>query len=785
MIVLDDKILELIVIKRDGKKTKFEEEKIAIAIKKGFDSIEEKKYTDKDITKVYESVIKEITKDYKDKKSIKIEDIQDLIEEKLKKYEYMDVYNNFSSYRTLRSKSRELFKEKEHKFLKSIESLGMEDAKNVDAKRENANVDGDTAMGTMLQFGSTLTKEFAKSYLMKQKFADAHDKGAIHIHDMDFMPMGTTTCCQIDLNELFKDGFSTGHGHLRTPNSIMSYTALAAIAIQSNQNDQHGGQSIPAFDYYMAPGVVKTYKKNLKQEIYDYLELEGFLNFIKFNKIEKEIDKITTIDYDISNLDSFAKEEERVLKIFRLANKKSLEKTDRMTYQAMESFIHNLNTMHSRAGAQVPFSSVNLGTDTSSEGRMVIKNFLLATDSGLGRGETPIFPVSIFKVKEGINYNKKDPNYDLFHLACEVSAKRLFPNFSFIDAPFNKEYYKEGDYKTEVGYMGCRTRVMGNIVDPNKAITPGRGNLSFTSINLVRLGIKHGILNNDKPDLEGFYKELTEMMDLVKEQLLERFDLQCTKKVYNFPFLLGQGIWIDSKNLKNNDRIKRVLKQGTLSIGFIGLAECLKALIGEHHGESKKAWNQGYEIIKFMRDKCDEYSKECKLNFTLLATPAEGLSGRFTAIDKSIYGKIKGVTDREYYTNSFHIPVHYKTTIDKKIKAEAPFHALTNAGHITYVELDGDPTSNVAAFEKIVKQMKEAGIGYGAINHPVDRDPVCGFTGVINDICPGCGRTERDGVKFERIRRITGYLVGTIDRFNNSKRAEERDRVKHNKVHEN
>lgn len=785
MIVLDDKILELIVVKRDGKKTKFEEEKIAIAIKKGFDSVEDSKYTENDVTKVYESVVKDITKKYSDKKSIKIEDIQDLIEEKLKKYEYMDVYDNFSAYRKLRNKSRNLFKEKEHKFLKSIESLGMEDAKNVDAKRENANVDGDTAMGTMLQFGSTLTKEFAKSYLMKQRFAEAHDKGAIHIHDMDFMPMGTTTCCQIDLSELFKDGFSTGHGHLRTPNSIMSYAALAAIAIQSNQNDQHGGQSIPAFDYYMAPGVIKTYKKNLKQEIYDYLELEGFLNFIKFNRIEKEIDKINTIDYDISNLDIFAKEEERVLKIFRLANKKALKKTDKMTYQAMESFIHNLNTMHSRAGAQVPFSSVNLGTDTSSEGRMVIKNFLLATDAGLGRGETPIFPVSIFKVKEGINYNKKDPNYDLFHLACEVSAKRLFPNFSFIDAPFNKMYYKEGDYKTEVGYMGCRTRVMGNVVDPNKAITPGRGNLSFTSINLVRLGIKHGILNGNSPDYDGFYKELTEMMDLVKDQLLERFDIQCKKKVYNFPFLLGQGIWIDSKGLKNNDRIKRVLKQGTLSIGFIGLAECLKALTGKHHGESKESWDKGYEIIKFMRDRCDYYSKEYKLNFTLLATPAEGLSGRFTAIDKSIYGKIKGVTDREYYTNSFHIPVHYKTTIDKKIKAEAPFHELTNAGHITYVELDGDPTSNVAAFEKIVKQMKEAGIGYGAINHPVDRDPVCGFTGVINDICPGCGRTERDGVKFERIRRITGYLVGTIDRFNNSKRAEERDRIKHNKVHEN
>ena len=785
MITLNDKVQELTVIKRDGKKKSFEEGKIAIAIKKGFDSIENSPYTAKDVTKVYEAVLKEITKRYEDKKTIKIEDIQDLIEEKLKRFEYMDVYENFSYYRAKRTKSREVFRSKEHKFLKSIEALGMEDAKNVDAKRENANVDGDTAMGTMLQLGSTLSKEFAKAYKMKDKFAEAHDSGQIHIHDMDFLLMGTTTCCQIDLTELFKDGFSTGHGYLRTPNSIMSYAALAAIAIQSNQNDQHGGQSIPAFDYFMAPGVVKTYRKELKQAIYDYLELEGFLNFIKFNKIEKDIDKITTIDFDISNLDGYAKEEEKVLKILRLANKKALEKTDRLTYQAMEGFVHNLNTMHSRAGAQVPFSSINFGTDTSSEGRMVIKNFLLATDAGLGKGETPIFPVSIFKVKEGINYNKKDKNYDLFRLACEVSAKRLFPNFSFLDAPFNKAFYKEGDYKTEVGYMGCRTRVMGNTVDPNKAITPGRGNLSFTSINLVRLGIKHGIINNEKADYDAFYKELGELMDLVKDQLLERFALQCTKKVYNFPFLLGQGIWIDSKGLKPEDKLKKILKHGTLSIGFIGLAECLKALTGEHHGESKKSWNKGYEIIKFMRDRCDSYSEENKLNFTLLATPAEGLSGRFTNIDRSIYGKIKGVTDREYYTNSFHVPVYHKITIDKKIKAEAPFHELTNAGHITYVELDGDPTSNVNAFEKIVRQMKESGIGYGAINHPVDRDPVCGFTGVINDLCPGCGRTEKDGVPFERIRRITGYLVGTVDRFNNGKRAEERDRIKHNKVNEN
>ena len=782
MIALDENIENLVVVKRDGKKTTFREEKIAIAIKKGFESVEESSYTDKDIQKVYEKVLKEIEKRYKDSKSIKIESIQDLIEEVLQKCEYMDVYENFSNYRSLRTKSREVFKAKEHKFLKSIESLGMQDAKDVDAKRENANVDGDTAMGTMLQFGSTLTKEFAKSYLMKDKFAEAHDSGAIHIHDMDFMPMGTTTCCQIDINELFKGGFSTGHGFLRTPNSIMSYAALAAIAIQSNQNDQHGGQSIPAFDYYMAPGVVKSYRKHLKNTIKDYLDLEGFSHFIKIEKINKEIDKASTINFDVSVLDSFAKEEERILKIFRLANKKAIEKTDKETYQAMESFIHNLNTMHSRAGAQVPFSSINFGTDTTTEGRMVIKNFLLATEAGLGKGETPIFPVSIFKVKEGVNFNKEDPNYDLFQLACKVSAKRLFPNFSFLDAPFNKAFYKKGDFKTEVGYMGCRTRVMANVVDEAKAITPGRGNLSFTSINLVRLGIKHGILNGDKPDFDAFYKELAEMMDLVRDQLLERFEIQCKRKVYNFPFLLGQGVWIDSKGLKHDDKIKRVLKHGTLSIGFIGLAECLKALIGEHHGESEKAWKKGYEIIKFMRDRCDSYAKEYKLNFTLLATPAEGLSGRFTGIDRSIYGKIKGVTDRAYYTNSFHIPVYYKITIDKKIKAEAPFHALTNAGHISYIELDGDPTTNVAAFEKIVRQMKEQGIGYGAINHPVDRDPVCGFTGVINDICPGCGRTEADGVKFERIRRITGYLVGPVDRFNNGKRAEEHDRVKHGKA---
>ena len=778
-----EKILDIIVVKRDGKKVNFNGAKIALAIKKGFDSIpsedeETKKYTEKDVYKVYNAVIDQIEKEGKDK--IKIEEIQDMIEEQLQKKGYLDVYESFKAYRERRAQSRQVFfdEKRQHKFLKALENLGLKSAIEEDAKRENANIDGDTAMGTMLQYGSTVSKEFAKSYLMKRKFAEAHESGDIHIHDMDFLPMGTTTCCQIDLNKLYENGFSTGHGFLRAPNDIMSYAALAAIAIQSNQNDQHGGQSIPAFDYYMAPGVLKTFKKQFKQTVYDYLELTDFISFIAINGIVREIDKLSSIEFDISIFDGYCRDSENLKRLFRLSYDKALQKTKRIVYQAMEAFIHNLNTMHSRAGAQVPFSSINFGTDTSPEGRMVIEQFLLATDAGLGKGETPIFPISIFKIKEGINYNPGDKNYDLFKLACKVSAKRLFPNFSFIDAPFNLQYYKPDDYNTEVAYMGCRTRVLGNHVDENKCVTAGRGNLSFTSINLPRLGIKHGIVNNEKTDLKGFYEELEEKLELVKDQLLERFEIQCNKRINNFPFLLGQGVWLDSEKLKPTDKLRKIYKHGTLSVGFIGLAECLKALIGEHQGESEKAQKLGLEIITFMRKKMDEYSEKYNLNFTLLATPAEGLSGRFIAMDKAIYGKIKGVTDREYYTNSFHVPVYYKTTVEHKIKTEAPYHALTNAGHISYIELDGDTTENVEAFEKVIRIMKESGIGYGAINHPVDRDPVCGFTGVINDTCPGCGRHE-DDVKFERIRRITGYLVGTIDRFNNGKKCEERDRVKH------
>jgi len=759
---MTEELLETIsVIKRNGKKVDFDGSKIAIAIKKGFDSVQideesenqKEKYTEKDIQKIYQAVINRIEKI--ESKKIKIEEVQDLIEEELDKQGYDDVFRSFSDYRERRSNSRKLFfdEKKTHKFLKSLESLGLKSAGEEDAKRENANVDGDTAMGMMLQYGSTISKEFAKSYLIKPKFSDAHDNGTIHIHDMDFLPMGTTTCMQIELDRLFKNGFSTGHGHLRQPNDIMSYSALAAIAVQSNQNDQHGGQSIPAFDHYMAPGVLKTFKKQFKQQIFDLLDYSDLLSHISMDRVTREIDKLNSIELDIDIFEGIYKDSKLIKRLFEKSYEKAIQKTNRTTYQAMEAFVHNLNTMHSRAGAQVPFSSINFGTDTSAEGRMVIKNFLISTSEGLGKGETPIFPVSIFKVKEGINYNKEDKNYDLFKLACEVSAKRLFPNFSFLDAPFNKQYYKEGDFKTEVGYMGCRTRVMSDITDTNNETSGGRGNLSFTSINLPRIAIKHGICLKEREtaDMDSFYNELEDVMELVKDQLFERFEIQCNKRSYNFPFLLEQGVWAEGDKLKPTDKLRKILKHGSLTIGFIGLAETLKALVGKHHGEDTDAQKLGLEIIEFMRNKCDDYSKKYNLNITLIATPAEGLSGRFVGIDRAIYGKIKGITDRSYYTNSFHVPVYFNTNISHKLEIEAPYHNFTNGGHISYIELDGDTVTNIEAFESVIRLMKESNIGYGAINHPVDRDPVCGYVGVIKDVCPGCGRREFESVPIEKV----------------------------------
>ena len=601
-------------------------------------------------------------------------------------------------------------------------------------KRDNANINGDTAMGAMLQYGANTAKEYYLDTMIDPDIAKMHREGYIHIHDLDFYGW-TTTCTQIELRKLFKGGFNTGHGHLREPKSIGSYTALAAIAIQSNQNDQHGGQSIVDFDYAMGDGVRLTYERYLREAF----EIRSALS--------NRIDYVWQEEY-------------------------ALKKTIRDTYQAMEGLIHNLNTMHSRAGAQVPFSSINYGMDTRWEGRLAIEQLLLATEAGLGNGETPIFPIQIFRVKEGVNYNPGDPNYDLFKLAIKVSAKRLFPNFAFIDAPFNLQYYKPGHPETEVAYMGCRTRVMGNVCGEETA--PGRGNLSFTSINLPRLAIEA------EGDKEYFYERLDRTLMLVRKQLLDRYQVQCSRTARNFPFLMGEGVWRGSEALKAEDPVGKVLDEGTLSIGFIGLAETLKALCGAHHGESEEAQALGLKIVGYIRDFCDRSSKEYGLNFTCLATPAESLSGRFVRMDREKYGVIEGVTDREYYTNSFHVPVYFPISAFKKIQIEAPYHALTNAGHISYVEMDGDASQNLEAFEKIVRCMKESGIGYGSINHPVDRDPVCGYNGIIGDTCPGCGRKETPDQPFERVRRITGYLVGTLDKWNDAKRAEERDRVKHN-----
>ena len=616
-----------------------------------------------------------------------------------------------------------------------FDSITVLQAKDSDLKRDNANINGDSPMGAMLQYGANTAKEYNLEYLVRPEIAKLHRDGWIHIHDLDFYAW-TTTCTQIELKKLFKNGFNTGHGHLRRPKSIGSYAALAAIAIQSNQNDQHGGQSVVDFDYAMAEGVRYTYDRYLK---------EGYEICEKLNGLKN---KSWILDY-------------------------AMEKTTRDTYQAMEGFIHNLNTMHSRAGAQVPFSSINYGTDTSWEGRLAIEQLLLATEAGLGHGETPIFPIQIFRVKEGVNYNPEDTNYDLFELAMKVSAKRLFPNFAFIDAPFNLQYYKPNHPETEVAYMGCRTRVMGNVYDPTREVAPGRGNLSFTSINLPRLGIMA------KGDISKFFTMLDEMLDAAMQQLLDRYEIQSSRIARNFPFLMGEGVWMDSETLGPDDKVGEVLKHGTLSIGFCGLAECLVALIGKHHGESEEAQELGLKIVGRIRKYCDEKSRQFTINVTCLATPAESLAGRLLRADREKFGIIDRITDREYYTNSFHVPVYYHLPALRKIDIEAPYHALTNAGHISYVELDGDPTKNLAAFERVVRHMKEAGIGYGSINHPVDRDPVCGYNGIINDTCPCCGRSEADGVPFERIRRITGYLVGTLDKWNDAKRAEERDRVKH------
>ena len=767
------------IIKRDGREAPFNIEKIANAIFKAAQAIGGRDYeTAMDLAcEVAERVEKQVGHTIPT-----VEQIQDMVETVLIERGHARTAKEFILYRAERTRIRDM----STKLMKTYEDLTFKSAKDNEIKRENANIDGDSAMGTMLKYGSEGAKQFCELFVIDPKISDAHRNGDIHIHDLDFYTL-TTTCCQIDILKLFEGGFSTGHSHLREPQDIASYSALACIAIQANQNDQHGGQSIPNFDYGMAPGVKKTYRRHYKKNLEKALALLvcsecAADNAEKYIAALDEKGMSPTLGGNgklMNALNSVLVEDgisaENAEKIVAFTTKYALSETERSTYQAMEALIHNLNTMHSRAGAQIPFSSLNYGTDTSPEGRLVIKQLLLATESGLGNGETPIFPIQIFKVREGTNYNPGDPSYDLFKLACRVSAKRLFPNFSFLDAPFNKAFYKDGDIDTEVAYMGCRTRVVANVFDPNRQTTAGRGNLSFTSVNLPRIAI------NANGDVDWFFAELDRKIDIAIEQLLSRFKLQSGKRVRNYPFLMGEGIWIDSEKLGPDDEVGEVLKHGTLTVGFIGLAETLKALTGKHHGESEDSQNLGLEIVGHMRRRMDEAAKKYGLNFSLIATPAEGLSGRFVRMDKARYGVIEGITDRDYYTNSFHVPVYYPISAQDKIRLEAPYHELTNGGHITYVELDGNPSDNLEAFEGLVRAMKESGIGYGSINHPVDRDPVCGYTGIIDNVCPGCGRSEDDGgVPFERIRRITGYLVGTLDKWNSAKRSEEHDRVKHN-----
>ncbi|KXH81703.1 anaerobic ribonucleoside triphosphate reductase [Sporosarcina sp. HYO08] len=595
---------------------------------------------------------------------------------------------------------------------------------NQDLIQENANVDGKSPMGMMGLFASTSAKYYAIEQLLSEEVKQVYTDGYIHIHDLDYYVTGTTTCVQIPLGKVLKDGFDTGHGHMREPNSILSAMALASIIFQSNQNQQHGGQAMSNFDFDLAPYVYKTYEKNVQL---------------------------------LKNLQANCDIEE-----------KAWELTDREVFQACEAFIHNSNSMHSRGGGQVPFISINYGLDTSKEGRMLVKNMLLATQKGLGNGETPIFPIQIFKVKEGINLQQSDVNYDLFRLSLETTAKRLFPNYVFVDAPFNLQYFQADDPETHIATMGCRTRVLANV---NGKSTPvGRGNLSFTSINLPLIAL-------ESDGIEAFWGKLDHYIDIACQQLLERFDYQSCKTPIHFKFLYGQGIWRDAAELHPSDTLEDVLKQGTLSVGYVGLAEALVALIGKHHGESDEAQALGLRIISYMREKMDAWTKKMTLNFTLLATPAESYAGKALKMTRKKHGVIEGVTDKEWFTNSNHVPVEYQINAIHKIKKEAPYHALTNAGHITYVELAEDASKNIDALETYVLAMKENGIGYGSFNVPVDRCLQCGYNGVIYNECPKCQTSEEQEI--ERIRRITGYLVGSMDKWNGSKRNEEQNRVKH------
>lgn len=792
-------LTEICIIKRDGKRENFSPSKITNAISKAFKATG---------LAHQEELIDEITRRviaHFENPTIGVEEIQDLVETELMKVQ-PEVAKKYIIYRQWRNTERDRKTQMKH-IMDGIVAIDKNDV-----NLSNANMSSHTPAGQMMTFASEITKDYTYKYLLPKQYAEAHQLGDIHIHDLDYYPTKTTTCIQYDLDDLFERGFHTKNGSIRTPQSIQSYATLATIIFQTNQNEQHGGQAIPAFDFFMAKGVLKSFQKAVASSVAFYLDMKNVQldEAVVLKLAQQYFTSILPAEDEKSSFLSAGAGQGIALTADELEHilHKAYSQVRKDTHQAMEGFIHNLNTMHSRGGNQVVFSSINYGTDTSAEGRMVIEELLKATIEGLGtRGEVPVFPIQIFKIKDGVSYSEADykramedfdaamegkitfeaPNFDLFLKACRTTAKALFPNFMFLDTPFNRhEKWDANDpkrYRYELATMGCRTRVFENLNGEKTSL--GRGNLSFTTMNLPRLAIEARIKAESVAENQGqdaierlakdtFISSVHDMAVFIAEQLYTRYQYQRTALARQFPFMMSNNVWKGGGELNPNDEVGDVLKQGTLGIGFIGGHNAMVALYGQGHGHSRKAWDTLYEAVEEMNRVVDEYKEKYHLNYSVLATPAEGLSGRFTRMDRRKYGVIPGVTDRDYYVNSFHVDVKEPISIVEKIKCEAPFHALTRGGHITYVELDGEAQKNVKAIAKIVKVMHDEGIGYGSINHPVDTCHNCGYKGVIYDKCPICNSEN-----ILRMRRITGYLTGDLNSWNSAKRAEERDRVKH------
>ena len=730
------------VVKRDGRIVGFNEQKIMAAVRKAM------LHTDKGED---ERLVQQIADrvGFSGKPQMTVEDIQNQVEMELMKSSRKDVARAYISYRNQRSvarkaKTRDVF-------------LEIINVKNNDITRENANMNADTPAGMMMKFSSETTKPFVDDYLLSEESREAVRQNCLHIHDKDYYPTKSLTCCQHPLDHILERGFSAGHGSSRAAKRIETASVLACISLETAQNEMHGGQAIPAFDFYLAPYVRLSFIEELKA-------LEELTGESYTHLYNKEVN-----DYLKKPLDGLEGEARMM--------QHAMNKTVARVHQAMEAFIHNMNTIHSRGGNQVVFSSINYGTDTSAEGRCVIRELLNSTYNGVGNGETAIFPIQIWKKKRGVNYLPGEPNYDLYCLACKVTARRFFPNFLNLDATFNQnEAWKADDpkrYMHEVATMGCRTRVFENRYGIKTSV--GRGNLSFSTINIVRLAIECMNISDKETRINKFFAKLDNMLDVAARQLNERYEFQKTAMAKQFPLLM-RSLWTGAESLSPNETIEKVINQGTLSIGFIGLAECLKALLGVHHGESDEAQQLGLRIVDYMRCRCNEYSETYHHNFSLLATPAEGLSGKFTKTDRKKFGVLEGITDRDYYTNSNHVPVYYKCSARHKAEIEAPYHEMTRAGHIFYVEMDGDATHNPQAIMNVVDMMDHYNMGYGSVNHNRNRCMDCGFENAEAnlEVCPQCGSKHLD-----RLQRITGYLVGTTDRWNSGKLAELKDRVIH------